>query len=389
MNIDHWRQIKVPLWIDSHLDLAWNALSFDRDLTQSLESINAREMGMTDSPARGHATVSLPEMRRGQLAVCLATLLVHSRPDLLLVDGHKRICLESHSPIAACAIAHGQLAYYGLLEQRGDMRMIRSSPELVKHWKGFDSHAGPPRQDTAPIGFILAMEGADGIIAPAQVANWFDKGLRVVSPVHYGHNQYAHGTGETGRMTVLGTRLLRALDESEIILDVTHLSDEGFYHALDVFGGAVLASHQNCRSLVPGARQFSDEQLRLLIERRAVIGVPLDNWMILPGWRAGVTPRAEVTLEKVVDHVDHICQLAGTHDHVALGTDLDGGYGSEQCPAEIGSIADVQKLTDVFARRGYSVAAIDALFHGNWLRFFTEHLPAAIDSRGFDLNRSI
>ena len=176
------------------------------------------------------------------------------------------------------------------------------------------------------------MEGADPIITPWQARDWFELGLRVVGPVHYGHNQYAHGTNESGRLTPLGVELLRELHTLGIILDTTHLSDEGFLHALDVFSGPVIASHQNCRALVPGCRQFTDEQLRLLIERDAVIGVAFDNWMIVPGWTTGQTPRSEATLEKLADHIDHICQLAGDHRHAAIGTDLDGGFGSEQKP---------------------------------------------------------
>jgi membrane dipeptidase len=226
-----------------------------------------------------------------------------------------------------------------------------------------------------PIGYILAMEGADPIVTPAQAADWFREGLRVVGPVHYGHNQYAAGTGETGPLTPAGIELLRELDRLGIILDATHLSDASFFQALDVFGGPLLASHQNCRTLVPGCRQFSDEQLKQLIARDAVIGASFDNWMIVPNWKTGSTPRSAATLDRIADHVDHVCQLAGNHRHSAIGTDLDGGYGSEQSPHELETIADVQKFTDVLERRGYSAAAINDIFHGNWLRFFSENLP--------------
>jgi membrane dipeptidase len=363
------------LWIDGHLDLAWNALSFDRDLTEPVERINARERGMSDSNARGHATVALPEMRRGELAVCLATLIAHSRPDLRPAEGHKRISLEYRSPTSACAVAQGQLAYYRLLEQSGEIVRLRSRDALLAHWDRCLSRVQSLVDGTTPIGYILAMEGADAIISPSQTAEWFQWGLRVVGPAHYGHNQYSHGTGELGELTEAGIVLLREMERLGIILDATHLADASFFHALDVFGGPVIASHQNCRALVPGHRQFSDDELRLLIERGAVIGAPLDNWMIVPGWKTGQTPRAEATLEKVVDHIDHICQLAGSHDHVAIGTDLDGGYGTEQSPLEIETIADVQQLAVVLSRRGYSTAAIEAIFHGNWLRFFSRHLP--------------
>jgi membrane dipeptidase len=221
------------------------------------------------------------------------------------------------------------------------------------------------------------MEGADPIISPNHVQDWYDAGLRAVNLVHYGHNQYAVGTGDSGPLTEAGVALLREFERLGIILDATHLSDPSFFQALDVFAGPVIASHQNCRALVPGDRQFSDEQLRLLFERDAVIGASFDNWMIVPTWKTGVTPRSEATLERIADHMDHICQFAGNHRHIAIGTDLDGGFGAEQSPAEVSTIADVQKLAGVLERRGFTAAAIDDVFHGNWLRFFGEHLPNA------------
>ena len=365
----------MPLLIDAHLDLAWNALSFDRDLTVSVDAINALECGMSDKPGRGKATVALPEMRQAKMAVCLATLLAHARPDLRPSVGHQRTSLEHGSPAAACAIAQGQLAYYRLLEAAGELVMLRSVDDLNAHWEQCVVRQTSTDNSNGPIGYILAMEGADAIVAPSQAEFWFALGLRVVGPVHYGHNQYAHGTNESGPLTAAGVLLLRELERLGIILDTTHLSDEGFFHALEVFGGPVIASHQNCRALVPGCRQFSDEQLELLIERDAVIGAAFDNWMIVPNWKTGETPRAQATLAKLADQVDHICQLAGTHRHAAIGTDLDGGFGSEQSPAELETIADVQKFAAVLERRGYSPAAIDDIFHGNWLRFFRQHLP--------------
>jgi len=365
----------MPFLIDGHLDLAWNALSFDRDLTEPVERINAHERGMTDHRARGNSTVALPEMRRANMAVCLATVLAHARPDLRPIEGHLRTSLEYRSPTAACAIGHGQLAYYKLLEQQSELVMLRSRDDLNAHWDRCASRPESIANGSTPIGYILAMEGADPIIAPSRVTEWFDFGLRVLGPVHYGHNQYAHGTGESGPLTNEGIALLRECERIGLIVDTTHLADESFFHALDVFRGPVIASHQNCRALVPGARQFSDEQLQLLIERDAVIGASFDNWMIVPDWKKGETSRSKAILAKIADHTEHICQLAGSHRHVAIGTDLDGGFGSEQSPAEITTIADVQQFADILRRRGFTSAAIDDIFHGNWLRFFRDHLP--------------
>jgi membrane dipeptidase len=160
-----------------------------------------------------------------------------------------------------------------------------------------------------------------------------------------------------------------------MILDVTHLAEPGFSQALDLFGGAVMASHNNCRALVPGDRQFSDEQLRRLFQRDAVVGVALDAWMLWPGWEIGTTSPDAVGIQAVADHIDHICQLAGNARYAAIGSDLDGGYGTEQTPQGLETIADLQKLAAILAGRGYSEPDINAVFHGNWLRFFEQHLP--------------
>jgi membrane dipeptidase len=164
------------------------------------------------------------------------------------------------------------------------------------------------------------------------------------------------------------------MDRLGIILDATHLCDDSFWEALDHFKGRVWASHNNCRALVPHNRQFSDEQIRVLIERGAVIGAALDAWMMVPGWvRGQTTPQsAGLKLERIIDHMDRICQIAGNARHVGIGTDLDGGFGYEQTPADLDSIADVARVADLLARRGYTPDDIEGVMHGNFLRFLRE-----------------
>lgn len=129
------------------------------------------------------------------------------------------------------------------------------------------------------------------------------------------------------------------------------------------------------RALVPGDRQFSDEQLRLLIQRNAVIGTVFDAWMLHPGWQRGVTSPQVVGLEAAADHIDHICQLAGSARHCAIGSDLDGGFGTEQTPRDLDTLTDLHKLEAILERRGHSSADLDGIFFGNWLRFFSQALP--------------
>jgi membrane dipeptidase len=272
----------------------------------------------------------------------------------------------------AFAYARGQSAYYDALEQCGEIRRIETARQLEAHWDEWKSRDD---SNVPPIGLILAMEGADAIVSPDQTAWWFDAGLRCVSLVHYGTSAYAVGTGEEGPLTDKGRELLQQFQSIGMILDLTHLSDTSFFQAVDAFNGPICASHQACRSLVPGQRQFTDEQLRIIIDRGGVIGVPSDAWMLSPGWIRGETSREVVSIDAMADHVDHICQLAGNTDHACIGSDLDGGFGTEQTPTGLDSIADLQKLGPILCDRGYKDDDIWAILGENWLRFFLGHLP--------------
>jgi membrane dipeptidase len=154
-------------------------------------------------------------------------------------------------------------------------------------------------------------------------------------------------------------------------LDATHLCDDSFWEALDHFNGAVWASHNNCRSLVNHNRQFSDEQIKALIDRGAVIGGALDAWMMVPGWIRGKSLPKEMDcdLEKIIDHMDHICQLAGNANHIGIGSDLDGAYGREQSPYDLVTIADLGRIPSMLHNRGYKPEEIEKVMHGNWIRF--------------------
>ena len=224
---------------------------------------------------------------------------------------------------------------------------------------------------------MLGTEGADCIVSPSQLELWWEDGLRAISLVHYGVSQYAHGTGVDGPLTPDGRDLLCAMDELGAILDITHQSDTSFWESLELFKGPVFASHQNCRALVPGGRQFTDDQLKALIERDAVIGPALDNWMLYPSYVRGETSNTLIHLKDYVDHIDHICQLAGNARHAAIGSDLDGGYGYEQTPEDLNTIADLQKVPAMLRERGYSEADIAAIMAGNAVRFFERALPGS------------
>ena len=264
---------------DAHLDLAMNALEWNRDLTRPLEEIRRREQGMADKPDRGKSTVSLPEMRRGGIGLCVATQIARYVKAGNPLPGW-------HSPEQAWAQTQGQLAWYRAMEEAGQMVQIKDAAGLAKHLQVWESGVPASTRPTllqgepAPIGYILSLEGADSLVTLQHLERAYAQGLRAVGLAHYGPGTYAHGTDATGGLGPRGRELLNEMENLGIILDVTHLCDESFWEALDHFEGRIWASHCNCRALVPHPRQFSDEQIKVLIQRGAVIGVALDAWMM-------------------------------------------------------------------------------------------------------------
>jgi membrane dipeptidase len=351
------------LLFDAHLDISMNAVEWNRDVTQPLEEVKRREEGMTDKLDRAKGVLTFEEMRRGNIGICIATQIArYVAPDNPL-PGWK-------SPEIAWSITQAQLAWYREMERIGQMTQIIDRDGLNRHVELWQND--PPGD--APIGYVLSLEGADSICSPAHLERAYEYGLRAIGPAHYGEGRYAPGTGVEGGLTALGRDLLKQMRELGIVLDATHLTDEAFWEALELWDGPVWASHNNCRALVPAQRQFSDEQIKALLERDAVIGMAFDAWMMHANWVRGVTKPEETGLkiERIIEHVDHICQMAGNARHVGIGSDLDGGYGTEQTAMDLKSIADLQSLTKLLANRGYSQEDIQGIMHGNWIRRLNE-----------------
>jgi membrane dipeptidase len=346
--------------IDAHLDLSMNAMEWNRNLRLPVNEIRKREEGLTDKPDRAKGVVSFPELRKGNIGLVVGTQIArYVAPDNPLPGWF--------SPEQAWAHTQGQLAWYKAMEDAGEITQINNLASLEKHLALWND--GTPNTHK-PIGYILSLEGADSIVDVSYLQRAYDNGLRAVGPAHYGPGRYAQGTDATGFMGTKGQALLKEMERLNIILDATHLCDDSFWEAMEHFHGPVWASHNNCRALVNHNRQFSDEQILELISRDAVIGGAMDAWMIVPDWIRGVSDPKTMgcSLDVVVDHMDHICQLAGNALHVGIGSDLDGAFGKEQSPYDLETIADLQKIPALFEKRGYTAADIDNIMHGNWLR---------------------
>ena len=343
------------LIFDAHLDLALNALEWNRDLTQEICAIRERESGMTDKRGRGEGTVAFPEMRRGGVNLCVGTQFARYTKPYNPLPGW-------HSPEQAWAQTQGQLAWYRAMEEAGELIQIANARELT----GFLSLLERTPIKTKPIGYILSLEGADSIVSINHIERSYDDGLRVLGPAHYGDGVYAQsGLDHRGRA------LLKEMDRLGMILDVTHFCEESFWEALDNFEGPVWASHSNCRTLVPGPSQLGDDQIMALIDRGAVIGTTLDACMLYPGWKPGRTTPAEAGLkmEAGLDHIDHVNQLSGNAHHSGIGSDLDGTFGREQTPEDLDTISDLKRISKMLRARGYNEEDTANVLHSNFIRF--------------------
>jgi membrane dipeptidase len=355
--------------IDLHLDLAMNAMEWNRDLRLPVSVIREqeRDAGLVDKPDRGRGTVSLPALREGGIGLVVATQIAR-------VVAPGRPFAGWQSPQQAWAQTQAQLAWYREMEVLGEMRQVRSRQDLETHLALWSDGRDPLKK---PVGFILSLEGADSLVDVSYLDVAYGYGLRALGPGHYGPGRYANGTDSSGKMGEDGVALLKAMDRLGMILDTTHLNDDAFWQALEIYGGPVWASHNNCRALVDHNRQYSDDMIRTLLKRGAIIGAAMDAWMIVPGWvRRQSTPEGmNCDLAALARHVDHICQLAGNTDHVCIGSDLDGAYGREQSPLDIDTIVDVRILGERFKGMGYTEANVEALMKGNALRFLRSALP--------------
>ncbi|MEO0475886.1 MAG: membrane dipeptidase [Planctomycetota bacterium] len=362
---------------DAHLDMAMNALDHERDQTLPVAALRDREQaGVPDD--RGITTVSLDELRQGGCGVVLSTVIARAKPWVTSDRPGQHGDIDWPDPSMAYGVAMGQLAYYKLLESQGALRLIMSAGSLKQHLAEWDK-----APDQVPVGMIVTMEGADPIVEPEQLYHWYEAGVRTLMLAHFGKSNYAHGTPTSnadnpydidGPLTDFGRALLPIMHELGMPLDLTHTADQTFAESAERFEGRIYSSHTACRALAEMPRNHTDVQLQQIIERDGVIGLPLFNHFLDATYEED-SPKESVTYTKVADHIDHICQLAGNSQHVAIGSDADGGFGREHMPAELDTHRDIAKLGEVLAKRGYSDDDIAGILADNWVRFFMQTLP--------------
>ncbi len=348
-----------PIIVDAHQDIAWNKITLGRDFFASVAEKRVRE-GANPAHGEGHALVGFPELIAGNVRVVFATVYVaKARPDR---TGWGKVY---NTPQEAYGQAMEQIAYYAMLAMDPRVSIITTRADLdrVLASKEFE------------VGLVILMEGADPIVTPEQTPEWFEAGVRIVGPA-WSQTRYSGGTRAPGPLTKLGRELMPQLERAGMILDASHMAEQSFFDAMELFNGTVIASHSNCRVYVDTDtdRQLSDEMIRAIVQRDGVIGSVIYNRFLKAGWDSSAKKDA-VTLADVVQHMQRICDIAGDARHVGIGTDFDGGYGVESTPKEIDTIADLQKLGNALADAKFSDDDIANIFGMNWTRLLRRGLP--------------
>ncbi len=364
--------MSVPLIVDAHEDLAYNILNFGRDYTRSAaETRRIEKESASEAPRHnGDTLLGWPDYQQGRVAVIFSTLFV--TPVRRKEGDWEKVFYADYDQ--ARRQYHAQLeAYHELVDRHPDQfRLVGSRADLdavLADW------SGPAEKH--PVGLLPLMEGAEGVRSPAELDGWWRDGLRIIGPAWAG-TRFCGGTRDPGPLTDDGIALLKEMAAIGFTLDLSHMDEIAARQALDRYPGPVIASHANAARLIPGYegnRMLPDDVIRGLVERDGVIGVIPFCKFLDYRWNKG-DARSEITLETVADHVDHICQLAGDARHAGLGSDFDGGYGVASVPADVDTVADLQKIAPVLASRGYNGEAIAGILGGNWLHHLRTSLPA-------------
>lgn len=357
--------------IDAHQDIAYNAITLHRDFRLSAHEIRQREIG-TSFPAlnNGEATLGWKDYQSGKIAVIFATLFLTPKK----YNGGDYETQTYATPGEARLLFRRQLDYYRSLTEDGRYyRLIQNQSDLTQVLQPWKSDLPGDH----PVGLILLLEGAEALGNPQELEEYYEEGLRMVGPVWSGL-RYMGGTYEDHPFDSAGRHLLEVMASLNLVLDISHMRERAALTSLDLYEGPLMAGHGNCRTVnggQGGERHFTDQTLRRLIERGGVMGVLPYNKFLVADWNPSL-PRESVTLNDVIRHIDHVCQLSGDSKHVAIGSDFDGGFGYPRIPFEMDTIADFQKLGPALAERGYTEEDIQNIMHQNWLNLLERSLPA-------------
>ncbi|MGI5852971.1 MAG: dipeptidase [Bacillota bacterium] len=218
-----------------------------------------------------------------------------------------------------------------------------------------------------PIGLMLSIEGGEALCGDLAMLRLYHRlGVRLMTLTWNYRNELADGIGEKsaqGGLTDFGRKVVEAMNQLGMIVDVSHLSERGFWDVLEYSKVPPICTHSNSKKLCPHPRNLSDEQAVALANRGGVIGLTFCP--------AFIAQDELVTLEQFLDHVDHFAGLIGAH-HLCIGSDFDG---ITSTPDVLTDISCLPLVTEGLLRRGYSDETVGGIIGGNFVRILRQQLP--------------
>ena len=361
----------MPLMVDAHADIAYNMLKYGRDYTRTVDETRRIESNTSTVKENGDTLISWHEYQRGGVAVIFSTLFA-APIRFRTYENEKQVYKnfdEAHK------LYKTQLdVYHRLTDSMPDkFRIIASKHDLNLVLENYSLSTSEH-----PVGMVILMEGAEAIRNLSELEEWHNLGVRLIGPAWVG-TRYCGGWKEPGPLTEDGKKLLSAMTDFNFVLDLSHMDERAAIEALDIYQGSIVGTHANCSALMPNSntnRHFTDQIIEGIIDHDGVIGIVPFNAYLKVGWaRDKNSLREEVPLQTVVNHIDHICQIAGNSNHVGIGSDFDGGFGLQSVPPEIDTVADLQKLVPLLSKRGYNQTDIENILGNNWITRLKRDLP--------------
>ncbi len=350
--------------VDAQQNIAFNAQQLGLDYARWAW----RQRGKDSRQDMPPAVTSLRDNMLARVAIVFASLQVLSESTPGLAPWQR---YTYRSAADAQQLALWQMDYYRrLADDHDQIRLILTREDLdqVRQTWRDENEIGKRVQ-----GIVVKMKGAEPISEPRQLEEWLEYGLRAVAPAWH-PTRYSASAGADGGLTLLGYELLDVMAGFNVLLDISAMSEGAAADALDVYEGAIIASHSNPRYFNNDPRCLSDEQIRRLAERDGVIGIMMYNRFLRKDWHPHDRKR-QVTLSHWVDAVDYVCQLTGSVAHVGLGSDIDGGYPYQALPAAIDTSSDLWLLNRALRERGFDEVEATQILGGNMLRKLKESLP--------------
>jgi len=306
----------------------------------------------------GH--IDLPRARAGGLGGGLCAIYIPSG-DLHFEapgpDGHYDTPLAPPLERASSLDIALEIASIAIrIERAGGWRLCRSTGDIRQ------------AMTDGVFAAVLHLEGCEPIGADLAALDVLHAaGLRSLGPVWSRNNIFGHGvpfsfpkSPDTGPgLTDAGRELVRACDRLGILVDLSHITEKGFWDVAATSEGPLVASHSNVHALVPVARNLTDRQLDAIRERDGLVGLNFAVTML----RADSREDAATPMSDLVRHLDYMVERMGI-DRVAIGSDFDGAL----IPECISDASGLQRLVEALAQAGYSADELERMCRSNWLR---------------------